>query len=105
MLWGDFDEQALQDWKDASLSFEDWSGKFLMASAARDDEPASNAAMEVQENFYCDQALTFKTPVKRNRDLDKDALELITVVPYSPLFKDDEDLVLRDLSEVSGVST
>jgi hypothetical protein len=103
MLSGDIDEQALQDWKDASLSFEDWSEKFLMASAAGDDEPASNAAMEVQENFYRNQALTFKTPAKRKRDLDEDALELITAVPYSPLFKDDEDLVLGDLSEVSGL--
>jgi hypothetical protein len=47
----DIDEQALQDWKDASLSFEDWSEKFLMARDAGDKETASNAAMEVQEDF------------------------------------------------------
>jgi hypothetical protein len=97
------DDQALQDWKDSSLSFEDWSEKFLMATAAGDDEPASKASMEVQENFYRNQALTFKTPAKRKRDLDEEALELVTAVPYSPLFKDDEDLVLGDLSEVSGL--
>jgi hypothetical protein len=87
----DIDEQALQDWKDASLSFEDWSEKFLMARDAGDKETASNAAMEVQEDFYHNQALTFKTPAKRKRDLeDEDALELVTTVPHSPLFKDDK---------------
>jgi hypothetical protein len=72
------DEQALQDWKDASLSFEDWSKKFLMATATGDGKPASKAAMEVQENLYRNQALTFKTPAKRKRDLDEEALELVT---------------------------
>jgi hypothetical protein len=97
------DEQALQEWLDLSLSFEAWSEKFLMASAAGDDEPASSAAMEVQEDFYRNKALTFKTPAKRKRTLDEDTLELVSAVPYSPLFKDDEDLVLGDLSEVSGL--
>jgi hypothetical protein len=101
----DIDDLALQDWKDASLSFEAWSEKFLMASAAGNDGPASSAAMEVQEDFYRNQALTFKTPAKRKRerDDDEDEPELATAVPYSPLFKDDEDLVLGDLSEVSGL--
>jgi hypothetical protein len=57
----------------------------------------------VQESFYRNQAMNFMTPAKRKRDLDEDALELITAVPYSPLFKDDEDLVLGDLSKVSGL--
>jgi hypothetical protein len=35
---------------DASLSFEAWSEKFLMASAADNGKPASRAAMEVQED-------------------------------------------------------
>jgi hypothetical protein len=55
------DEQVLQDWMDAALSFEAWSEKFLMASAAGDDKPASSAAMEVQEDFYQNKALSFKT--------------------------------------------
>jgi hypothetical protein len=97
------DKQALQAWVNASLSFEAWSEKFLMASAAGDDKPASSATMEVQEDFYCNKALTFNTPAKRERTLEEDNLNLIAAVPYSPLFKDDEDLVLGDLSEVGGL--
>jgi hypothetical protein len=74
-----------------------------MATAAGDGKPASKAAMEVQENLYRNQALTFKTPAKRKRDLDEEALELVTAVPFSPLFKDDKDLVLGNLSKVSGL--
>jgi hypothetical protein len=101
----DIDDIALQDWKDSSLSFEAWSDKFLMASAAANDGPASTAAMEVQEDFYRNQALAFKTPAKRKRDLseDDDEFEVATATPCSPLFKDDEDLVLTDLSQVSGL--
>jgi hypothetical protein len=101
MSSSDIDEQALQDWIDASLSFEVWSKKFLMASGNK--EPASSATMEVQEDFYHNKALTFKTPAKRKIPLDEDTFELVIAVPYSPLFKDDEDLVLVDLAEVSGL--
>jgi hypothetical protein len=47
MLSFNIDEQALQAWVDASLSFEGWSEKFLMASAAGFNEQASSAVMEV----------------------------------------------------------
>jgi hypothetical protein len=97
------DEQALQHWVDASLSFEAWSEKFLMAEAAGDEEPASVAAMEVQEHFYRNKALNFKTPAKNKRTPKESRLELLSSVTYSPLFKDDEDLILGDLSEVSGL--
>jgi hypothetical protein len=97
------DPEALEDWEALSLSFDAWSDKFLMASAADDGAPASNAAMEVQEDFFKNQTLTFKTPAKRKRTLDKEAMELITAIPYSPMFKDDEDLVLGDLSEGGGL--
>jgi hypothetical protein len=59
--------------------------------------------MEVQEDFFKNQALTFKTPAKRKRTLDEEAMELVTAIPYSPMFKDDEDLVLGDLSKVGGL--
>jgi hypothetical protein len=59
------DEQALQEWVDLSLSFEAWSEKFLMASTAGNNKPALSAAMEVQEDFYRNKALAFKTPAKR----------------------------------------
>jgi hypothetical protein len=32
--------------------------------------------------------------------LEEDNLNLIAAIPYSPLFKDDEDLVLGNLSKV-----
>jgi hypothetical protein len=53
-----------------------------MASAAGDNEPASSAVMEVQEDFYRNKALTFKTPAKRKRTLEEDTLNLIAAVPY-----------------------
>lgn len=81
------------------------SEKFLMASAAGDDKPASSATMEAQEDFYHNKALTFKMPAKRKRTLEEDMLDLVTAVPYSPfsLFKDDKDLVLGYLSKFSGL--
>jgi hypothetical protein len=75
----------------------------LTASVADKGAPASNAAMAVQEDYFKNQALTLKTPAKRKRTLDEEAMELVTAIPYSPMFKDDEDLVLRDLSKVGGL--
>jgi hypothetical protein len=45
-----------------------------MASTAAEGAPASNAAMEVQEDFFKHQALTFKKPAKRKRTLDEEAM-------------------------------
>lgn len=47
--------------------------------------------------------MPFKTPAKKKRTINENTLELVTAVPYLPLFKDNEDLVLGDLSEVSGL--
>jgi hypothetical protein len=47
--------------------------------------------------------LPFETSAKKKRTIDESRLQLVTAVPYSPLFKDDKDLVLGDLSEVSGL--
>jgi hypothetical protein len=88
---------------DVTLSFEAWSEKFLMASAAGSNKPASSTGMEVQEDIYQHKALTFETPAKRKRSVDKVAIELVTGVPYSLLFKDDKELVLGALLEVSGL--
>jgi hypothetical protein len=38
-------KNPLQDWVDTSLSFEEWSEKFLMAKAAGNNVPASSAAI------------------------------------------------------------
>ena len=103
MSSSDIDKPVLEDWTDALLSFEAWSDKFLMASAAGDEVPASSAAMEVQEDFYRNKALTFKTPAKRKRIAEDLSVEAVVAIPYAPLFKDAEDLVLEDLSQVSGL--
>jgi hypothetical protein len=58
--------------------------------------------MEVQEDFYHNQALPFKTPSKKKGTIYENRLELVTAVPYSPLFKDDEQIILGDLWEVSS---
>jgi hypothetical protein len=58
------DEQVLENWKSLNLALPDWNEKFLITAAALDDLPASAAAMEVQEDFFRNKALTFKTPVK-----------------------------------------
>jgi hypothetical protein len=51
MLLNSIDKEALEDWESLSPTFEAWSDKFLMASAAAEGAPASNVAMEVQDDF------------------------------------------------------
>jgi hypothetical protein len=66
-------------------------------------KPASSAAIEVQEASYQNKALTFKRPAKRKISMEEVTIELVTVIPYSSLFKDDEDIILGHLSEAGGL--
>ena len=73
-----------------------------MAEAVEEGAPASNEAMEIQEDFFRNQVLTFKTPAKRKHTVEEETME-IRLNPYSPLFKDDKNLVLENISEVGGL--
>jgi hypothetical protein len=83
------DEAVLSNWKSISLTFDDWSEKFVIAAAAGDEAPASSAAMEVQDNFYWAQALSFKTPAKRKRVSSTKGPKLLLGAPFSPLTRED----------------
>jgi hypothetical protein len=62
------DPHFLKQWKSLSLALpSEWNEKILIATAVSDELPASAAAIEVQENFFCNKALNFKTPAKRKR--------------------------------------
>jgi hypothetical protein len=78
------------------LSFEEWLEKFLIAEAVGNKVPASRTLLPKSRSTDI-QAL----PAKKKRTLNEDRLELVTAVPYLPLFKDDKDFILRDLSDRS----
>jgi hypothetical protein len=52
----------LKEWNSLLLLLPEWNEKFIIASSAADDIPASTAAMEIQETFFRTKALNFKTP-------------------------------------------
>jgi hypothetical protein len=100
------DDDVLSMSRTLSLSLPEWNEKFLIATAASDDEPASKAAMEVQEDFFCNKALNFKTPAKRKHGPDNEqslALFLLDVSPYLPFFKEDKEAPITEIGHVSGV--
>jgi hypothetical protein len=60
--------EVLANWRTLSLTLTEWNAKLLIATAALDDMPVSNAAMEAHEKFFRPTTLKFKTPGKRKRD-------------------------------------
>jgi hypothetical protein len=93
------DEAVLSNWKSLSLTFDECSEKFVTAAAACNEAPA----IEVQENFYWTQALSFKTPAKCKRVSSDEEPELLLAAPYSPLIGDDNiaEFVMSDLNQVA----
>jgi hypothetical protein len=68
--------EVLTNWRTDSLTLTEWNEKFLIATAALDDMPVSNAAMEVHDKFFRSMALKFKTPGKQKRDSnDEESLD------------------------------
>jgi hypothetical protein len=99
------DTHVLTEWKSLSLALPEWNEKFLIAATVSDQLPASAAAIEVQETFYRDKALLFKTPAKRKyQDDDGETLpDLLDLSPYSPFFKVDEEAPMTEIDHVAGV--
>jgi hypothetical protein len=84
------DPHALTEWKSLSLTLPKWNEKFLIATAVLDDLPASTAAIEIQEAFYQNKALSFETPAKRKPDQDsagEEIPDLLDLTPYSPFLQ------------------
>jgi hypothetical protein len=80
------DSKVLIEWRAPSLYFHEWNKKLFITTNALDEEPASTAAMEVQENLFRTKALNFKTPAKRKQSQDdgaSPALSLLDVSAYS----------------------
>jgi hypothetical protein len=82
------DSDVLKEWNSLLLSLPEWNEKFIIASSAADDIPASTAAMEIQETFFRTKALNFKTPAKRKQGSEDDSSppSLFDVNPYSRPF-------------------
>jgi phage shock protein A len=100
------DPHVLSEWKSLSLGLPEWNEKFLIAAAISDDLPASAAAIEVQETFFRNKALNFKTPGKRKRGQDEqgdDLPDLLELSPYSKFFKQDEVAPITEVAHVVGV--
>jgi hypothetical protein len=58
--------------------------------------------MEIQESFFRTKALNFKTPAKRKRSTEEDdsPLSSLAISPYSPFFREDEVVPIRDIDHV-----
>jgi hypothetical protein len=100
------DPHVATEWRSLSLTLPEWNEKFLIATAVSDELPASAAAIEMQETFYRNKALSFKTPAKRKRGHEEEGDEspdLLDLVPYSPFFKQDEDFPLTEIEHITGV--
>jgi hypothetical protein len=100
------DEDVLADWKALSLSLSDWNEKFFIATNTSDELPASSAAMEVQEAFFRNKALNYKTPAKRKRSQEEEESEspsLLDVSIYSQFFKEGVETPITELGHVTGI--
>jgi hypothetical protein len=97
--------EVLVSWQALSLALPEWNQMFFIATAASDDAPASSAALEVQQAFFRDKAMTYKTPAKRKRSNDENEgpADLLDIVPYSPLFRNDEDVPLTEFDQISAI--
>lgn len=73
--------------------------------ALPDQLPASAAAIEVQETFYRNKGLTFKTQAKRKYQDDngEDLPDLLDLSPYSTFFKPDEETPIMEIDHIAGV--
>jgi hypothetical protein len=59
------DSHVVTKWRSLYLTLPEWNEKFLITAVVSDEVPVSAVAIEeVQETFYCNKALAFKTPTK-----------------------------------------
>jgi hypothetical protein len=66
MVVGDLIHHSVVDvWKTKQLPLENWTVKFVIATASSAEGPASPAALEVQETFFNAKATAYKTTAKR----------------------------------------
>jgi hypothetical protein len=78
------------DWKLKQLPLENWTAKFVVATAAATEGPASSATLEAQEDFFNAKATAFKTPAKRKHLEFEEQPFFIKAAPYSPQANDAE---------------
>jgi hypothetical protein len=85
------------------LPLENWTAKFVIATSAGTDEPATAAAMKAHEDFFNAKATAFKTPAKCKQLEFEEQPFYIQAAPYSPQVEDDKKaFALRDLEEFIG---
>jgi hypothetical protein len=93
-------DSVAQDWKNKQLRLDDWSAKVVITTSAFDKRPTSSAMMEVHETFFREKATAFKTPAKMKHLMIKEEPLYFKAAPYSPQFKDDEQVFTpQDLQE------
>jgi hypothetical protein len=61
--------------------------------------------LEVQQAFFRDKAMTFKTPAKdkQGNEEEEGLADLLDIVTYSPLFRNKEDVPLTEFDQVSAI--
>jgi hypothetical protein len=96
-------QSVVDEWKTKQLPLENWTAKFVIATASSAEGPASPAALEVQENFFNAKATAYKTPGKRKHLEFAEQPFFVKASPYSPQAHDTEKgFALKDLGEVVG---
>jgi hypothetical protein len=87
MVDGHLIHQSVVDkWKEKLLHLENWMAKFVVATSAATDAPASTAVLELHEHFFKNKATAFKMPVKQKHLNFIDQPLFIKAAPYSPQF-------------------
>jgi hypothetical protein len=96
-------DSVVQDWKAKQLGLDDWSAKFVVATSASKEQPASSAMLKVHKNFFQEKATAFKTPAKRKHLTIEEEPLYFKAAPYTPQFNDEgKTFALQDLQEVIG---
>jgi hypothetical protein len=94
---------VVDEWKLKQLPLENWTAKFVVATASATEGPASAATLEAQEDFFNAKATAYKTPAKRKHLEFEEQPFFIKASPYSPQANDEEKgFALQDLGEVIG---
>jgi hypothetical protein len=94
---------VVEEWKCKLLSLENWTTKFVIATSAATDEPATAAAMEAHKDFFNTKATLFKTPAKHKQLEFEEQPFYIQAAPYSPQVEDEKKaFALCNLERVIG---
>jgi hypothetical protein len=81
---------VVDEWKSKLLPLENWTSKFVIATASATNGPASSAATKAQEDFFQAKPTAFKTPAKGKLLEFEELLFYVRASLYSPQAYDEE---------------